>query len=273
MKGIEFDATDGRITIVNGARTVATTDGTLINLLPDEVSIDDETATFPDFDKDSTYVWIWREDFLSVTPPVRYGWVSTCASFVAALPQEYSYTTTLMDAPAGADFFIGMVRVNRTTAPSHTWMDATIDPPVSEGEWVPWAGSMLIESDINFCRALHIYIDDDPLSATYRKFVMRVQQSVGPPDGGYDTAIPEGSGTGGNHSGGSIVNGGNTATGARNGFSVWQRDGKTDSATNTSTSGINRHKWNGSDPCARTDPTNYVSVYSVDIRGRFGRRS
>jgi hypothetical protein len=270
MKGIEFDATDGRITIVNGARTVATTDGTLINLLPDEVSIDDETATFPDFDKSNTYVWTWS--FTSVVG--GYDNRSSCVTSISVLPQEYSHTTTLMSAPDGADFFIGMVRVNRTTAPSHTWMDATIDPPVSEGEWVPWAGSMLIESDINFCRALHIYIDDDPLSATYRKFVMRVQQSVGPPDGGLDDEFPNG-GSGVSVSVGGVVNGANTTSGPTSGFAVVQRDAKQTQQVqaNPGTNWKARHWTAGSNACARDDNTDYTSVYSVDIRGRFGRRS
>src|SRR5690606_26525055 len=124
-------------------------------------------------------------------------------------------------------------------------------------------GSMLIESDINFSRALHIYIDDDPLNATYRKFVMRVQQSVGPPDGGYDDAFPTAS-SGGALSGGGIVNGANGVSGPTNGFSVLQIDAKTLPWSSTITPLTTICRWDGSSPCSRVDPSNYVSVYSVD---------
>jgi hypothetical protein len=104
-KGFQFDATLGRIQFINDARVVATTDGTLVNVLPTVHTFSGQTLTFPDPPKDVCYFWAASNREVA-GPPAQKGRGETCACFITALAQEYSNKTTLMAAPAGADFFI-----------------------------------------------------------------------------------------------------------------------------------------------------------------------
>lgn len=273
-KGIEFDPVAGRITIVNGSRTVATTDGTLVCVLPEVLEVDDAELIFPDFQKDNLYAHSWGSDYATATGDYYDG--ESCAVYITALPEEYSDKTVLADAPDGADFFIGRVRLHRDTSPLSTWMGQSIGVLPIEDEWLPWSGSCLMEADINMARAMHIYIDDDSGSATYRKLVMEAEQSVGPPIGGFSTGFSSGTASL-DWSGGSLRNGGNTATGSRNGFPILLRAGSKSRGWagphGMPFSQPNQYAYNGASPCSRSDTTSYTSIYSIDVRGRFGRRS
>jgi hypothetical protein len=276
IDGIIIDPATAKLIIVDGARTVATTGGTLICVLQTEHVFSSVAAVFPDPPKSSAYDWTWSvQDNPFETG--QYGRGESCATFIVATPQEYSAKSVLMDAPAGADFFVGSIQLSRTTAPLSTWMGRTLDVLPAEARRIPFVGglSLLMEAEIGFARALHVYLDDEPASTTYRKLVLEVEQSVGPPVGGYTTVFGDGSsGPPFGGEGGGIVNGANTTTGPTNGIPVFVRQVKSYGYTDSTSSAIpTTYKWSGGNPCARDDTTQYLSQYTVDIRGRFGRRS
>lgn len=275
MKGINFDATDGRITIVNGDRTVATTDGTLVCVLPDVLEVSGEEVIFSDFQKSNMYVWTFGQDWFFQTDQYLKG--ESCVVFITALPQEWSDKIVVADAPAGADFFIGHIRLNRTSAPASTWLGKTIGVLPIQDEWIPWSGSCLVEAAENMARAIHLYIDDDPGSPTYRKLILEAQQSVGPPIGGYTNSYSSGSSLT-DYAQVRVLNGANSTSGPTTGFPIALRAGNKSRGWNgpindSGTLGYTTYSATGNSPCARSDTTSYTSVYSVDIRGRFGRRS
>lgn len=277
--GFQFDPDVNRISIVMDGRTVATTDGTLVCVLPTENVFSSVEAVFPDPPKSTAYNWTWSvKDNFPVTP-VRYRRGESCTSLIVATPQEYSAKSVLMDAPAGADFFVGSIQLSRTTAPLSTWMGRSLEVLPVQGQQIPFAGGMsvLMEAEIGISRALHVYLDDEPTSGTYRKLVLEVEQSVGPAIGGYTAQYGDAWGGlgGGTGDGGAIVNGANTTSGSTNGIPIFIRETKSYGYSNESGSPANpsTYRWNGGSPCARNDITQYLSRYSVDIRGRFGRRS
>ena len=272
-KGITFDASAGRIEIINGARTVATTDGTLVNLLPTLETFTGQTATFPDFQKNNMYIWGSGENFGGGAGTFRKA--ESCITYITAKAEEYSDVDVLMAAPAGADFFVGEFKISRTTAPASTWMGRNLSVLPIQSQWMPIMGSAsaLLEAEIGMARALHIYI-------TGGNLVMEVQQSVGPPPG-YNALYS--SSSGGLSGGGATVNGSNTASGANCGIPIYYRDSKAYGYSTNPTGGAQsdttlagpdiEYRWDGGHPCARNDTTSYTSIYNVDIRGRCGRRS
>lgn len=265
-----FAVEGGKAIITRDGRTVSTTDGTLVCLLPTALSLPARTLTFPDFSKDEGYVWTGsvRQPGTSTT---TYQKAESCAVFVTAVPQEYSNKTVLADAPAGADFFIGQVKVSRTTAPQNTWMGRTLAVLPVQAQWMPIAGALsaLMEADIGMARAMHIYIDDDAASATYRKLVMEAEQSVSVAIGGWDTWSVGAAGQ-------SLFDRGIVAENVTKGIPVFLRAGSKSYGYTSPTGSFTMpttYQKGGSSPCARGDTTVYTSVYSIDIQGRFGRRS
>ncbi|RYE44615.1 MAG: hypothetical protein EOP21_07070, partial [Hyphomicrobiales bacterium] len=128
-----FEISGGRIVITNGARTVATTGGTLLQFLTAEQSIFG-SISFPDANKVQLYQWRYRvtrgagDNFIT-------GREAGCA--VGALPQEWSGQVTLAAALSGADIFIGRVVLTRTASPSHTWLAQPLSPIIPTSVAIP----------------------------------------------------------------------------------------------------------------------------------------
>jgi hypothetical protein len=123
-----------------------------------------------------------------------------------------------------------------------------------------------MEAEIGLSRMLHVYIDGS------NNLVMEAEQSVGLPTGGYgnfplqtDLSI--------------YYHIGSFSYATTPGLPVYVRDdgaSKTYGYTNYTGSitaiGTTLQR-TGSNPCASNDIYSYASVYSVNISGRFGRRS
>lgn len=270
MKGIDIDPTNGRMTIINDTRTVATTEGTLVCLLPTVYSFLGQAVTFPDFQKDTAYLWTY-ETTSTLTPNQagRYG--ESCGVYITAIPQEFSNKVTLMAAPAGADFFIGHVRLSRTTAPASTWQNETVSVLPIQNQWINMSGafSTLVEAKWGMARAFHIYIDSS------NNLVLERQQSVGTATGGYARFSSNNTG---------FTGGGRISATTTQGFPIALRAGQKSRGYFNYTNeifidftydrpGTGTGNTATASPCATSDTTNYTSVYTVDVVGRFGRRS
>ena len=280
MKGLVFDPEAGTLICYNGARRALAAANVMISLLPTVRSFTGRTVTFPDPPKGNLYLWGASARLSFSTLGKR----ESASSYVTAKPQEYSFVQVLADAPEGADFFIGHLTLNRTSSPSHTWRSATLAVLPAANQWLPISGafSALMEAEVGLSRAMHVYIDDIPLSPTYRKLVLETEQSVGPPSGGYTVQQNAASPTSW-RSAVQAVNGADNADVAENGIPIlflggasYGPENSTFTDTTIPASALpTRLRHNGSHPSkpTRVDPTDYQSVYSVDLRGRFGRRS
>lgn len=275
-----FGIDSGKFTIVNGSRTVTTTDGTLVCLLPTLYSWTvaggtQKTVTFPDPPSDYIYAWRGKDDRgFNPAPdePDSHAQNNTAQVFFTRTPQEYESSQTLMAAPAGADIFIGLVRLSRTTSPSHTWYGRSLNVLQKESQWIPWQGSGLMEAAVDLARAMHLVIEGGNL-------VLVTEQSVGPACGG---AAHEW----GDYPASSIFTttgdneGGNFVVGSTAGFVVWtstsspyRKSSNRTIDTDGNPADFTTHQIGGSDPVTTTDPTDYASVYTVEVKGYFGRRS
>lgn len=256
---------DGRFTVEYGGRTVITTDGTLICLLSTEKTYS-PTVTFAGGTKDFAYVNRW---FQSTAPVDQYHQESFGSTIFTRIPEETTQTTVLGAAPDGADIFVGQVRLNRTASPTHTWFNETVNTKPEVNVWIPWTGSGLIEAATGLARAMHLLIEGGNL-------VLKLQQSIATAAGGF--------GLRGDSIGRSPTGklGLSVTFNSAPGFPVWTSASspytKQGSSDTTSSSALGAPLYNpyartGSDPASTTDPTNYTSTYSVDVRGHFGRRS
>ena len=260
MKGLDVDVAAGRIEFINDTRTVTTTDGTLVCILPTVQSFT-PTMTLPDVSKDICYLWT-TSLYSAGGGPLQEG--ETCCCMITALPQEYSSDTTLMAVPSGADFFIGRVKISRTTAPATTWMGRTLGVLPVQSQWmsIPGSFSALVESEINLSRGMHIFISGGNL-------ILRVEQSVGPAPGGYGDFPGVSDGLNYNHDGSlTYVTTAGTPVYTRHekAYGYGGSPGSIFSLPDT-------YKRTGSSPCSSNDIHSYQSIYSVEIEGRFGRRS
>lgn len=272
---MELDPATGKLVIKYGSRTVATTDGTLICLLPTLQEFDNVNVAWPDPPKDYIYAWRGKDDRgfnPSPDDPDSHNQDNTAQIFFTRTPQEYESGVNLVAAPAGADFFVGQVRFNRTVAPTHTWWGRTVSPLQPENQWITWQGSGLMEAALGMARAMHLVIEDG-----YLKLI--AEQTVGPACGGAVRSwgdFPANNiftTTGDNEGGDFLVN-------TTPGIVVWTSSSSPYRKSNSriiNTDGnpadYTTHRRGDSDPVTTTDPTNYASTYSVDVRGYFGRRS
>jgi hypothetical protein len=262
-----FSIIDGQIVIEKDGRIVSTTEGTLVNLLPEADGFEDTVSvTFPDFTKDYAYNWQWLNDYNSFASQVAMD--NSCSTAISVPAQEWSSETDLADIPAGADFVFGKVRINRTTAPSHSWGGNTIEMVQPSNVWIPFSGSLLMEAEVGMARAFSLYQSGGKLK-------LHRQQSVSVPPGGWGTygdlgfnAIAPADG-----------NGGEWVYGTSPGIPVVAIETR-DSAGTTYPSGIGAqpnyketHRRGGADACSTTLSTNFSSTYSVEVVARFGRRS
>jgi hypothetical protein len=175
--------------------------------------------------------------------------------------------------PAGADFFCGLVRLTRVSAPSHQWMDReSLEVLPIQNQWIPFFGavSMLLETGQGFKRMLHVCVDGSNI-------VLKKQQSVSVAPGGWGTF--------------SIINepfekqGGTWENIGTRGLPIHEIElketnrpssagsGGSDLPSGATDSPLQNHRLGHNDPASTVDPTNYRSSYQVDIRLRIGRRS
>lgn len=270
MSGMfDVDASAHAITIVKDGRTVFTSDGTLVNLLPAAYDfVATVSLAYPDFTKDYAWGWQWYEhlNFGAGAYTAR----EAAITYITAIPQDFATAINLVAAPAGADIFVGRVRLNRTTAPANTWAGSTVDVLPIQNQWIPFNGSMLVESELEMQRAFSLYVSGGNL-------VLHIQQSVGVEPGGfgyYGNAPNSGFPAGGTIQGGEIV------FGTVAGLPLIARDTRTPSIVASSgsrpgTQQKTRKGYSGGspNPPATSDTTNYASTYSLEIVGSFGRRS
>jgi len=272
-----FEISGGRIVITNGARTVATTDGTLLQFLTTEQSISG-SVSFPNANKVRLYQWQYG---ITRAPLDSFFVTRQAGNSVGALPQKWTNQVTLAAAPSGADIFIGRVSLARTASPSHTWLAQPLSPVIPTGVAIPVNGgtSFLIEMGPGISRAFTIDIEGSNL-------VAKLDQSVGPAAGNFGTngsmppVWPPNS-TSDNFRAGAE----NTAVGGVAGIPIWWdlgsfvAEGGTYSGTigpGSVSAGIawaNALKLGGANEIPYSDPTNYGSTYALSISGRFGRRS
>jgi hypothetical protein len=272
-----FELLGDRFVITNGDRTVATTNGTLLQFLTAEQAFT-STLTFPDINKSRLYQWQYR---LTRAPFDQFFMVREAGNAVGALPQEWSSSPVIASAPAGADIFIGRVLLSRTTAPSHTRLGQPLAPAVPTGVEIPLVGgtSMIVETGPGISRAMTFDIEGGNL-------VAKLQHSVGPAAGNFGTngamppQVPPNS-TNDNFRRGAE----NVSASGVPALPVWWNASApyfisegTEFSTGIGPGGLaigwaNRARYGGPDEAPYTDPTNYTSTYAVTIRGRFGRRS
>jgi len=273
--GYEIDPETGRLTIWYGTRTVQTTGGTLVCLLPTLRQFTGKTVVFPDPPKDWIRWWRGKDDRgfnPSPTEPDSHLQSNAGGVFFTRTPQEFEDSQVLMPAPDGADFFVGWVRLSRTSGPSHQWSQRDLSPLQKLGAWIPWIGSGKMEAGLNIVRALHLVIEGGNL-------VLVAEQTVGPPTGGAshtwgDWPASSIFNTAGDNEGGSFEF--NVAAGQIVWWSTsspYQKSSARVIDTDGNPPDFTTHQGTGIDPPSTTDPTNYQSIYSVDVRGYFGRRS
>lgn len=276
MSNLEIDS--GNLRITYGSRIVTTTSGTLICLSP-TLQTFSKTISYPDPVKDVSYAWQQARAWVYTETPDgyknRYRVIQTAQTAFTRVAEETGTSQILMAAPTGADFFAGQIRLTRTTTPTHTWFDSTLAPRQKTGSWIPWNGSGIIEANLGLTRLLHLYIDGGQLK-------LDTQQSVMGPAGNYGTAN--------NVSWGSS----NTSQTSREfryntnmGIPVWTSTSSPYRKTNDYDSGftdfgppslagpggVSNQRYGGSDAASTTDPTNYASAYTCEVRGWFGKRS
>lgn len=266
---------NGQMVIEHHGRRVATTEGTLLQFLTTE-QVFTSSITFPDAIKTQLY----SLQYVISDGGGRWGAVGTWYSAVGARPQEWKSTVVLGSAPAGADLWVGRVSLVRTKAPSHTWLGQTIDA-IGAQETQLW-GSMVVEEGPAIARGLTIDVVPSATPGQPGQLVAKLEQTVGPAAGnfgitGYIPAGAPGSGVE------NVVAGGGAA------LPVFWRlfapyyhqtpevidFGTTagDLAGSTPRGWANSRRFGGANAAAYDDPTDYSSIYTLTVRGRFGRRS
>jgi len=273
-----FSIDGGQIVIEKDGRTVVSTQGTLVNLLP---ASDDFILTtnvvFPDFTKSYAYNWRFLNQYFSLASAVDQ--YNDYVSYQTAIPQEYDDTTDLITAPDGADIFVSRIRIKRTTAPTHTWAGTAINVIPIEDEWMPVPASLLVEAQLGMARAFSLYIEPDANPALPGVLKLHKQQSVCAAPGavstygnpGFDGFVPV---TG---SGGSWV------FGTRGMPIVTIASGSTGPVRNTNLTSppgfggpgpyLTDRQRGGANGGPSTMTTNFSSTYQLEILGKFGRRS
>ncbi|WP_449395596.1 hypothetical protein [Devosia riboflavina] len=270
MSGFELFDGDTKMRITNGSRTVFTTDGTLINLLPPAYDLNTTlTVAFPDIVKDFQYNWRHGFDYTALGDRVAFD--SFCVCNLTARPQEYEVESTIVAAPPGADIFVGRLSLARTLAPTHSWNGVAIQPKQPMGVHIPFvSGSLLIEAEVGIARAFSIFVSGGNLR-------LNIEQSVCTAPGGwglYGTAFHHISNP---NDGG----GGENVYGAAPGIPIIQVSTVNVAAVSMD---ADLFSWNwdqrtrygvGANQCPLPNYAsyNYSSTYQVNLTGSFGRRS
>lgn len=269
-----FRKNGSRLEIIYGSRTVLRTDGTLLQFLTSSQSYS-ANLNWPDATKSELYQW---EYGITRASGGNFNATRFARSVVGARPQEWSNNVVLGAIPTGADCFFGRVILNRTIAPSHTWITQTITPMIPQNvaiEIGPGSGSMIIEAAAGIIRSCTIDIVGSNL-------VARLEQSVGPAAGNFGQegtnppAVPASSIPPNN-----FVSGSENVAVSGAGLPVYWQDVApyyvNDALATTNATAAVLHSWNAqygrSAQVSYSDPTDYASRYSLSLSGRFGRRS
>lgn len=268
MKGFELYNGNQDFRILDGARTVLTTEGKLINLLPSSSDINlTFNVDFPDFTKD--YQYNYRHSY---DGPLG-GLVNYTSGAVTQLtipPQDFADEANLVAAPTSSDIFVGAIVMSRTASPSHSWGGSSIDPLQPAGVRIPFiSGSVLAEAEFGMARAFSIYVAGGQLK-------LHRQQSVSVAPGGwggygevFNFTLPGRQTSGGGENSYGSVAGIPVAPGSivgplpnvEFGFPYPARD--------------QRAMQGGPNSAPLPNPAayNYSSTYQVNLTGAFGRRS
>lgn len=261
-----FSVEGDKITITNGSRTVTTTDGTLVNLLPHTYDVSLVTsAVFPDFAKDYAYNWWFT---VQRGTGSNWGLDEGCRTALTIPPAEFAQETILRSVPPGVDFFLARIRLNRTLAPTHTWGGSVVTPLPIMGQWLPFSGSVLMEAELGMARAMSIYIVPNANPELPGNLVLHRQQSISTPPGGFGLygAAAEGFGE---------RSGGEWVVSASGGLPVLALDVR-DTATVISTNSFpsQQYRRGNVNACLTSGAgVSYASSYTLEIEGSFGRRS
>lgn len=279
-----IDPDTGDFTIEYNDRITTTSAGTLICLSPELESFT-STVEFADPPSDIAYAYILRKERSTqlVGSTITYGARSTqtCQCQFTRLPHEETIEQVLKVAPAGADIFVGELKLVRTVNPTHTWFASNLDVKLKQDYWIPWNGSGLVEAAIGLSRGIHLFIKPNVNPLLPGSLVLQNQQSVMGKAGGYGpgdiTTFPN---SGSNRTDFEVI------YDTQAGLPVWTstsspyRKGPTEhslTSTLTPPSAANPTFYTlrrgNSDQCSDVDPTNYRSVYTVNVRGWFGKRS
>lgn len=267
MSGIDFSG--GKIVITNGSRIVSTTDGTLLQFLTGEVEYT-TTLTFPDPVKRQIYQWGGAIQ----ASPSQYLSTWQAVASVGAVTGTTSTSFNISTKTPGADIFIGRVEFTRTQSPSHSWVSQPITPLMPSGAAVQInGGSMLVEAAFGIMRSVTFHVNDTHL-------VMERQQSIGPtgifnaansPVGVPTSSIPPNNINRGYDN---FAVGGATLPVYNGPISQDQDVFPNDFFGSSQASAFtNSRRYGAANALPYSDPTDYTSVYSVRIRGRYGRRS
>lgn len=268
-----YSLENGKFEAFYQGRRAITTDGTLLQFLTQE-QVFSRSITFPDADK-------VRLDAFRYSVARNGGGfraVGNTRAVVGAHPQEWSEEVVLGDAPKGADLFVGRVELTRTKAPTHPWIGQSIIPFLPQGMQIQVnGGSMIVEAVAGLARAMTIDVVGG-------KLMLHMQHSVGPGAGNFGsfgTMPPAAPRVNGEFAGGE-----NRSASGRAAMPVFWRDSAPyykefeRAITGTSTvdgdtvaSFANSHRVGNANAAAYDDPTDYSSIYSLTVRGRFGRRS
>ncbi|MFC3704461.1 hypothetical protein ACFOOL_06810 [Devosia honganensis] len=269
---MSFFYENGQMVIEYQGRRVATTEGRLLQFVSEEQEFTTDIA-FPDANKGQLYTWSYGTN----TGPTSIGYYGNCRTAVGARPQEWSNDVVLASAPTGADLWVGRAMLTHTKAPSHTWLGQTLSPAVPEGAEIQLWGSMVVEIGPGISRGLTVDIVDGQL-------LVRLAHSVGPAAGNfttYGTVPPQASQFNGVQFSGIQ----NQAVGGA-ALPVFWREGSPYSKTFSGQTGglsspdrsaavsiCSSYNRGGANAAVYDDPTDYSSIYTLTVRGRFGRRS
>jgi len=268
MKGFELYNGNQDFRVVDGSRTVLTTQGMLVNLLPPayDISMTFDVA-FPDFAKD--YRYQWQHLFEGpVGGQVRYN--SGALTELTIIKQEADAETNLMASPSNTDIFVGSIVMNRTNSPSHSWGGSSIDPLQPMGKKISFvSGSLQVEAEFGMARVFSIYVSGGQLKLHW-------EQSVSEPPGGWNSVY----GVIFDYTSGYQYNGGGeNVYGSNPGISVQLAHTKLCTqffrAPFPPMYYDERARRGGAEPCALPNPSDYdySSTYQVTLTGAFGRRS
>jgi hypothetical protein len=259
----EAKLTPGRTFGKKDGATFFDTDAWPVQFVPAsaEINLTDRTITWPDLAKTNAYAF--------ARGLIGSSLYSGCTSYVCVPFQEWGPaamlpppTNVLADevigtVPAGTDHLFVLVKLTRTTSPSQM-AGKTLPVLFAEGLWVNCPGGGLpIEKYGPFARHLSIVLAPEPNVDGTINVILRRKQSI-----------------------------------SKRRYSFWRSDNSPEQSGWTwgGTNGIYGHivaqiqslgptfdpstsirKRNGSGPCSLTDPTNYTSVYTGDIRIIAGR--
>jgi hypothetical protein len=280
--GFEFGP--GKFSINYGGRKVAGFDRRHVTMLTSDNDLSiSTTMSFPDVQKSWAYNWQWVVQGAGFPNP-QYDLGNSGDGYITAIADEWSQDTVLGTVPGGCNLAAMLVTLAQTTAPATTWNGTAVATVAPLGEAIAFTGSLLLEVALGMTRAMSVIIEDGNL-------ILRQQQSVGPPPGGFgaygsfgSTVLPAHY----NASGGSAWLGGGEWVYGPNGPGIpIYHDGTMHAATTSSFAAsssstpvpilegrrYNPGVWEGAGAVPVTAATDYSSAFSLEITAKLGLAS